>query len=75
MKPIPTDNEQGIGTKLLEYVLSIAVDQQSREVEAVVFAHNVAMLRLLLSMSFVHVSLDYNRRCDGADLLRMKRIL
>jgi ribosomal protein S18 acetylase RimI-like enzyme len=71
----PESKQQGIGTRLLEHIVSVAVSYGFKAVDAGVFADNVAMLRLLLSMSFVPVSMDYNRRCDGADMLRMKRIL
>jgi RimJ/RimL family protein N-acetyltransferase len=66
--------KQGIGSRLLGHVLSIALDSGFRAVETSVFTDNATMLRLLLSLSFIPVGMDYNRRCDGADMLRMKRV-
>ena len=71
----PESKRKGIATKLIEHTLFIAADHGFKAVEAGVLTDNVAMLRLLLSMSFVPVRMDYNRRCDGQDTLHMKKIL
>ena len=71
----PESKRQGIATKLIEHTLFVAKDHNFKAVEAGVLTDNVAMLRLLLSMSFVPVRMDYNRRCDGQDTLHMKKIL
>lgn len=66
---------KGIGTKLLEYVLEIAVSSDFKAVDTVVFADNIIMLRLLLSMSFIPVNMAFNRRVDGGDAVHMRKIL
>lgn len=71
----PESKQQGVGTKLLQQVLMVAVENSFKAVEAEVFADNIAMLRLLLSMSFLPVGIAYNRRWDGSDTLNMKKIL
>lgn len=71
----PESKRHGAGTALLEHVLSVAAGEGFGAVEAMVFADNAAMLRLLLSLSFIPVGMDFNRRCDGADTVRMKRVL
>jgi RimJ/RimL family protein N-acetyltransferase len=67
--------KQGIGTNLLSHVISVAINSGFKAIETLVFTDNIAMMRLLLSLSFIPISMDYNRRCDGADILRMKRML
>jgi ribosomal protein S18 acetylase RimI-like enzyme len=71
----PECKRKGVCTRLLEHVVNVAADSGFKSIEAVVFADNAVMLRLLLSMSFVPAGMDYNRRCDGADTLRMKKVL
>lgn len=71
----PECQREGVCTKLLKHVVNVAADSNFKSIEAVVFADNAVMLRLLLSMSFVPAGMDYNRRCDGADTLRMKKVL
>jgi ribosomal protein S18 acetylase RimI-like enzyme len=66
---------QGIGSRLLGHVLCVAIDSGYSAIEASVFADNADMLRLLLSLSFIPVGMEYNRRCDGTDILRLKRFL
>ncbi|MCC5885119.1 MAG: GNAT family N-acetyltransferase [Gammaproteobacteria bacterium] len=71
----PERKGQGVGTALIEHVVSVARDQGFRALEALVFADNVTMLRLLLSLSFIPVDMEHHRRPDGADLLRMQRMV
>jgi ribosomal protein S18 acetylase RimI-like enzyme len=66
---------QGIGTKLLEHVFKVASECGFKAVDTIVFADNITMLRLLLSLSFVPVNMQYNRRVDGADTLLMRKLL
>lgn len=66
---------KGIGTELLKYILKVAADSNFRAVDTIVFADNIAMLRLLLSMGFLPVHMGYNIRADGADTLRMRKTL
>jgi len=71
----PDSKGEGVGTAMIEHVVSVAVDRGFRAVDAFVFADNIKMLRVLLSRSFIPVGMDYHRRHDGADLLRMQRSL
>ena len=64
---------QGVGSKLLEHTINVAAGQGFRVVDADVFTDNFAMLRILLSFSFVPVSMDFKQRWDGVDTLRMRR--
>ena len=66
---------KGIGTELLEYVLKVASDSNFKVVDTIVFADNIVMLRILLSIGFIPVHMGYNLRADGADTVRMRKIL
>ncbi|MGD9162456.1 MAG: GNAT family N-acetyltransferase [Desulfobacteraceae bacterium] len=66
---------KGIGTELLKYVLMVAADSDFKAVDAIVFADNITMLRLLLSMGFIPAHMGYNHRADGADTVRMRKRL
>lgn len=63
---------QGVGGHLVDSAVKLAVNLGYKSVDVAVFADNKSMLRLLLSKSFIPVSMDYNRRSDGADLVRLK---
>ena len=67
--------EKGIGTELLKFTIQVAVDSEFRTVDTIVFADNIPMLRLLLSMGFIPVHMGYNLRADGADSIRMRKTL
>ena len=66
---------KGIGKKLLDYVINIAVVNEYYAVDAIVFADNMAMLCLLSSVEFIPVHMGYNLRADGGDTLRMRKRL
>ena len=66
---------KGIGTELLKFTIQVAVDSKFKTVDTIVFADNVPMLRLLLSMGFIPVHMGYNLRADGADTIRMRKTL
>ena len=66
---------KGIGTQLLKYVLKVAEDSDFMAVDTVVFADNIPMLRLLLSMGFIPVNMRHSIRADGGDSLRMRKSL
>ena len=66
---------KGIGTELLKFVLKVAEDSDFKTVDTIVFADNIPMLRLLLSMGFIPVHMGYNLRADGADSVRMRKTL
>jgi len=67
--------KQGIGRGLLEQIISLATQLEYKAIEAVVFADNSLMLRLLLSFGFIPVSMDFHKRADGADIVQMKLFL
>ncbi len=71
----PKWKRHGVGTALIQHVVSFAGDHGFRSLDAFVFADNVRMLRILLSLGFIPVGMEHHRRPDGADLLRMKREL
>lgn len=66
---------KGIGTELLNYIIEVAAQSDFKTVDTLVFADNVVMLRLLLSMGFIPVNMGYNLRADGADTVRMRKTL
>ena len=71
----PDFKRQGIGRKLVEYTVSQAINFDFKAVEVSVFADNSTMLRLLLSLDFIPVNMDFRKRGDGADIVHMKRYL
>jgi len=72
---LPESKGKGIGAKLLDHALHVAMYQGFKAIDVQVFADNFKMLRLLLSMSYIPVRLDYHRRADGADMLALKKYL
>ena len=66
---------KGIGTELLKFILKVAADSDFKTADTIVFADNIPMLRLLLSMGFIPVHMGYNLRADGADTVRMRKTL
>jgi ribosomal protein S18 acetylase RimI-like enzyme len=71
----PDAKGRGVGTALLQHATGIAAAQGFKAIDALVFADNVPMLRLLLSLSYIPVRIDPHRRSDGADLVALKRYL
>ncbi|MCG8686103.1 MAG: GNAT family N-acetyltransferase [Desulfobacterales bacterium] len=69
----PEFKSQGIGSKLIEYTINQARTLDFKAVDVSVFADNIRMLRLLLSLDFVPVSMDFHKRSDGTDVVHMKR--
>jgi len=63
----PDAKGHGLGRELLSHALTLARSEGVTCVEASVFADNARMLRLVLSLDFVPVRIDYHRRADGAD--------
>lgn len=72
---LPDSKGKGIGTRLLNHAVSVATTQGFKAIDILVFVDNFPMLRLLLSMSFIPVRIDYNRRADGTDMLALKKYL
>ena len=71
----PQHRKQGIGQQLVEKSIEIAKDEQYACVNAVVFADNKNMLRLLLKNDFIPIGMSYRKRADGADLVHLRRYL
>ena len=71
----PEFKRQGIGGKLIEHTICTASKLSYKAIDAVVFADNTAMLRLLLSLNFIPIGMDYHKRSDGADTVHLKRYL
>ena len=68
----PENKHQGIGSQLIEHLISYAIQKDFSAVEVPVFADNVRMLRLLLKYGFIPVRMEYHMRYDGLDLVHMK---
>lgn len=71
----PELKRQGIGCQLVAYSVNEAKNLDFNAVDVAVFADNVPMLRLLLSLGFVPVNMDFRKRADGADVVYLKRYL
>ncbi len=71
----PGFKQQGIGRRLIERTLDSSAEQGFKAVNTSVFADNSAMLRLLLSCTFVPAGMDFHKWADGADSVRMIRHL
>jgi ribosomal protein S18 acetylase RimI-like enzyme len=65
----PDAQGHGIGRQLITHSLELAHSLGFTCVVASVFADNVRMLRLVLSLGFIPIKIDYHRRADGADVL------
>jgi len=72
---LPDSTGKGIGARLLNHAVSVATTQGYKAIDVLVFVDNFPMLRLLLSLSFIPVRIDYNRRADGTDILAFKKYL
>ncbi len=72
---LPDSKGKGIGTRLLDHAVNVATAQGFKAIDVMVFVDNFKILRLLLSMSFIPVRIDYNRRADGTDILGLKKYL
>ncbi len=71
----PAFKHQGIGRKLIKHAINTAIELEYKAIDSIVFADNVPMLRLLLSLDFVPVSMDYHKRSDGADIVLLRKYI
>lgn len=71
----PAFKHQDIGRKLIEHAINTAIDLKYKAIDSLVFADNVPMLRLLLSLSFIPVSMDYHKRSDCADTILLRKYM
>ena len=68
----PEHKHQGIGTKLIEHLVTYITQKDFSSAEVPVFADNVRMLRLLLKYGFIPARMEAHKRYDGMDLVYMK---
>ena len=70
---LPEHKGRGIGRMLVEQAAVVAESHGFRDVKALVFADNTAMLCLLLTSGYTPVSMEHHKRSDGAYALWLKR--
>ena len=70
---LPELKRQGVGRELLNYAVGVAEKIGFKDINALVFADNAVMLRLLLSLGFIPTGMEYHKRSDGADAVRLKK--
>jgi len=68
----PEAKHQGIGSQLIEHLVSYLRQQDYSSAEVPIFADNVRALRLLLKHGFIPARMEYHKRYDGTDLVYMK---
>lgn len=71
----PDLKKQGIGRELIMHAINVAKGLEYKSVDVLVFADNVAMLRLLLSLGFIPTAMEYHKRADGADTVLLKKYI
>lgn len=71
----PKYKGKGIGRQLVEHAVCTAVSHGCRALDALVFADNAKMLRLLIAQGFVPVGMVHHKRADGADAVMLKKYL
>jgi ribosomal protein S18 acetylase RimI-like enzyme len=71
----PSTKRRGIGERLLQRAVELAITEGYRAIEGQVFAHNIAMLRLLLKLSFIPIRMNHNRGVNGEDVVVLRRTL
>jgi len=71
----PELKRHGIGRKLITHAIDVAKKLGFKSIEAFVFADNVGMLRLLLSLGFIPSGMEYHKRADGADTVLLKKYI
>lgn len=68
----PEKKHQGIGSMLIEHLVTYGLKKDYPSIEISVFADNIRMLRLLLKHGFIPVRMVHHKRYDGADIVYMK---
>lgn len=71
----PELKKQGIGRELITHAISVAEKLEFKDIDALVFADNAGMLRLLLSLGFIPTGMEYHKRADGADIVHLKKYI
>jgi ribosomal protein S18 acetylase RimI-like enzyme len=69
---LPEQKRKGVGRRLIERGVSLAMEMEYRTADAQVYATNTAMLRLLLDLGFVPVRMEHRRGPAGEDLVHLK---
>ena len=69
----PEAQRSGVGRQMISCAFDLAASLGFMCVETSVFADNVRMLRLTLSLGFLPVHIDHHRRADGADIVVLHR--
>lgn len=64
---LPEQKGQGVGRMLVEHATAVAESEGFKNIRALVFADNTAMLCLLLTCGYAPVSMEHHKRADGAD--------
>lgn len=72
---LPTHKGNGVGKRLIGKCVDVAREEGYRAIDAVVFANNFRMLKLLIGMEFQPINMECHRGCDGSDLLYLKKYL
>jgi ribosomal protein S18 acetylase RimI-like enzyme len=71
----PERQNQGIGKRLVDHTVALAISQQFNSVEVSVFADNPRMLRLMIANGFVPIKIQHHMRCDGGDIVVLRKRL
>jgi len=72
---LPKQKGTGIGRVLVEYASITAKSLGFRNIKALVFADNTAMLCLLLTSGFIPVAMEYHKRADGTDAILLNKVI
>lgn len=70
---LPEKKGNGVGRILLEHASVTAENRGFKAISTLVFADNTAMLCLLLKSGYVPVAMEYHKRSDGADAVRLMK--
>jgi ribosomal protein S18 acetylase RimI-like enzyme len=69
------NQKTGIGQSLINECISMALDENYKSVETIVFADNKNMLRLLIKNDFRPIDIQFHARADGMDLIKLRKYI
>lgn len=70
------DNRKtGVGQSLINECIKIAVTENYKCVDSLVFADNKNMLRLLIKNDFRPINIQFHARADGMDLVKLRKYI
>ena len=72
---LPEQKGNGVGRKLVEHAAAHAENTGFKDINALVFADNTAMLCLLLTSGYIPVAMEYYKRSDGVDAVRLQKFI